>query len=205
MEEVAQELDLDYQPLSVGRFWVYEVSETIYYGASDSEEKEFFYRDEVASQYFNEEGEQVFLLVRKQSVDQIDWLPVETFTYRITERSLVKSRGNQQSISLVFPVTDKMEWDGNVLNTVQEDIYNLQLFQSYTVADLQYSNVAKVLQHQEDDLIILRNHRYEVFVRGLGLVESYYEVLQYCSRNDCLGQQLIESGRLTHLTLLKNG
>ena len=43
---------------------------------------------------------------------------------------------------------------------------------------------------------------HESYEKGIGMVELYYEVLTYCSRNDCLGEQLIDSGSKIHMKLL---
>jgi hypothetical protein len=59
-----------------------------------------------------------------------------------------------------------------------------------------------VNQEKFDDKITNRDIRYEVFGKGIGLVEKYDEVITYCSRNNCLGQQLINGGRKTHLKLV---
>ena len=58
------DLEQDYQPLSIGNFWVYEVDETIYFGENDSETDAFFYLDRVRSTYLNAENEVVYIVER---------------------------------------------------------------------------------------------------------------------------------------------
>ncbi|MFT4859889.1 MAG: hypothetical protein ACI8SN_001824, partial [Algoriphagus sp.] len=67
------------------------------------------------------------------------------------------------------------------------------------------SNVIRVLQEESDDLITFRDNRYEIYGKGIGLLEKYDEVLTYCSRNDCLGNQLINSGRKIKMELIDYG
>jgi len=93
-------------------------------------------------------------------------------------------------------------WDGNLYNILREDLFSVEFINRHPVGQLIFNNVVRVNQENEDDLITLRDNRYEIFAKNVGLVESYYEVLSYCSRNDCLGEQRIESGRLTHIKLL---
>lgn len=205
IEETLMDVGLDYQPLSVGNYWEYEVTEIVYFGESDVEESTFFYRDQITSDYFNEEGEQVFLYERKRSADRNSWLPMETFAHKINKGALVRNIGNRHTVPLIFPPVDGKEWNGNVYNADQEENYHLQVLQHYTLGEMNYNDVIKVVQQEEDDRIILRDYRYEVFAKGIGLVESYYEVLNYCSRNDCLGQQIIESGRFVHFKLIQHG
>ena len=203
IEETAVDLGYNYQPLAVGKSWIYAVNETIYFGASDAETSNYYYRDRVESDYFDEEGEQVFLIVREKSDDQHTWRPEQTFTYKISNGALIRYQENRHLIPLVFPPTPGKRWDANALNVAPEEYFQLQVLPQYQLDDEEYRDVVKVVQQEEDDQIILRDHRYEVYAKETGLVESYYEVLNYCSRNDCLGQQIIESGRFTHLKLIQ--
>ncbi|MEX2592785.1 MAG: hypothetical protein WD426_08420 [Anditalea sp.] len=205
LEEAAVDLGLDYQPLKVGNFWEYQVEETFYFGESDAETHIFFYRDKITSNYTNNSGEQVFAIQRQKSSDQHNWQQEKTFSYRLSNGTLIRTMDNQTTIPMVFPPGNGMEWDSNVYNTLAEDIYVMNMPNKYSIGDVEYTSAVKVVQSEEDDLITLRDHRYEVFVKGVGLVESYFEVLTYCSRNDCLGEQIIDSGRFTHLKLITNG
>src|SRR5690606_12726091 len=78
IEEAAVDLGYNYQPLAVGKSWIYTVSETIYFGASDAETFNNYYKDSVESDNFDEEGEQLFLIPRKRSVDGNTCLPDQT-------------------------------------------------------------------------------------------------------------------------------
>src|SRR5690606_1705846 len=103
------------------------------------------------------------------------------------------------AIPFVFPPRDGKQWDGNAYNSLSEDEFQMAYHQDYSDGNVSYASAVKVAQHEEDDLITVRDNRFEVFVKHIGMVESYYEVLTYCSRTDCLGEQLIDGGRLTHL------
>lgn len=118
---------------------------------------------------------------------------------------MVRNGGNQQQVALVFPLSKGTVWDSNILNAEQEEEYRLQLLPVYRLGDADYPNATKVVHHEEDDLVMLRDFRHEIFVKGVGLIETYDEVLSYCSRHDCPGKPIIEAGRLTHLTLIQYG
>lgn len=136
-------------------------------------------------------------------MDGNTWLPEQTFTYKISKGALIRYQDNRHLVPLVFPPTSGKTWNANVFNVSQEEYYQLQALAPYQLDDAEYHDVVRVVQQEEDDQIILRDNRYEVYAKDVGLVESYYEVLNYCSRNDCLGQQIIESGRFTHLKLIQ--
>lgn len=205
LEEARIDPEFDYQPLKVGNFWEYQVVETNYFGESDAETQYFFIKDIITSHYLNEVGEQVFMVDRQKSPDQQNWEQEKAFTYRISKGALLRSLDNETTIPLIFPPTEGKIWDANAYNSQPENNYFIELLINYHLESWEGSISAKVVQSEEDDLITLRDHRYEVFVRGVGLVESYYEVLTYCSRNDCLGKQIIDSGRFVHLELINNG
>ena len=205
LDENTMGLQLEYQPLQVGSFWEYHVEETIYFGESDLEASQYFYRDAITSEYINEEGETVFFCQRLKSTDQQSWQQEKAFTYRISRGVLLKTIDNQTFVSFVFPPVNDKTWNGNSYNSLPEDFYSMHLLENFSLGSREFASAAKVVQNEEDDLITFRDNRYEVFGKGVGLVESYYEVLTYCSRNDCLSQQIIDSGRFAHLKLINNG
>jgi hypothetical protein len=203
LEDAPVDLELDYQPLNIGQSWEYQVEETVYYGESDSETHNFFFRDKITSIYTNYANEQVFVVQRQKSFNQQNWQQEKTYSYRLSHSALLKTMDNLTTISLVFPPGQGVDWDSNGYNTMTEDIYVMEMLTDYSIGNSAYGPAVKVVQNEEDDSITLRDHRYEVYVKGVGLVESYFEVLTYCSRNDCFGEQLVDSGRFTHLKLIK--
>ena len=205
LEETAMDLEMDYQPLVIGGFWEYAAEEAIFFGEGDAETHSFFFKDQVTSVYVNEVDESVFIISREKSFDRQNWTPEKNYTYRISEDALLKNMDNNTSIPFVFPPRDGKQWDGNAYNSLSEDEFQMVYHPEYSDGDVNYSAAVKVVQNEEDDLITVRDNRFEVFVKNIGMVESYYEVLTYCSRTDCLGQQLIDGGRLTHLRLINYG
>ncbi|WP_186757890.1 hypothetical protein [Echinicola salinicaeni] len=199
------ELGLDYMPLSVNRFWIYEVAETIYYGESDTESSNFFYRDIISKSSLDVEGNLVYLVNREKSTNQSDWVNHSVYTLQLKEKSLLRYSDNTKEIPLVFPPKNYISWDGNIYNNLSKDEFNLELINAYELNNKTFQSVAKVLQEEEDDRITFRDNRYEIYAKGVGMIEKYYEVLSYCSRNDCLGEQIVDGGRTTHLKLISNG
>lgn len=199
------ELGLDYMPLSVNRFWIYEVAETIYFGESDIESSNFFYRDIISKSSIDVEGNLVYLVSREKSNNQSDWEKHSVYTLQLKQQSLLRYSDNFKDIPLVFPPKNLISWDANAYNNLSKDEFNLELINAYELNNKTYQSVARVLQEEEDDMITFRDNRYEIYAKGVGLIEKYYEVLSYCSRNDCLGEQIIDGGRITHLKLISNG
>ncbi len=198
IEEDPIDFGFDYQPLEVGNFWIYSVDQIIYFGENDSEEDSFFYRDSIISFYINEAGEQVFIIERSKSYDQSNWSPIENYTMLIRRNSLIRTIQNQPSVALVFPPNEGVSWDSNIYLESPEDEFEIKFFPGSP-------NMIQIDQEEADDLITYRDNRYEVFQKGVGLIEDYEEVLTYCARNDCLGNQLIDGGTKTHLKITEYG
>ena len=195
IEEPQMDFGFDFQPLEVGLFWLYEVDETIYFGENDFEQEQFFYKDRIRSFYTNEEGEQVFVIVRTKSYDRIEWDIALAYTLIQRDLSLVRTIENQPLVTLVFPPKDGTVWNGNIYRDELEDDFEL----------INSGNSIRVNQEDSDDQVTYRDIRFEVYDLGIGLVEKYDEVLTYCSRNDCLGDMLIDSGFKSQMKLIGNG
>ncbi|PZX47829.1 hypothetical protein [Algoriphagus chordae] len=195
IEEGQVDLGYDFQPLEVGLFWIYEVDQTTYFGENDSEQDLFFFKDRIRSFYTNAEGESVFIVQRSKSQDQLDWGNLFEYTLIQRDLSLVRTIENTPLVTLVFPPNNGQLWDGNVYRDEVEDEFEL----------INTGSSIRVNQEDSDDQVTYRDIRYEVYDKNVGMVEKYDEVLTYCSRNDCLGDMLIDSGVKILMKLTDHG
>ncbi|GMQ28467.1 hypothetical protein [Algoriphagus confluentis] len=186
----------DFQPLEIGRFWIYEVEQTIYFGENDAEDFSFFIRDRVRTSYLNAERSLVFVVERSRSADGIFWSKELEYTLQLRDLSLLRTINNQTLVVLNFPPELGKVWNGLAYQAEGLDEFEIEAIDVEQV---------RVKQEEVDDEVTVRDVRYEVFQKGVGLVEKYSEVLTYCSRNDCLGQQLINGGEKIHLRLSDYG
>lgn len=199
------DLEKDFQPLEIGNFWIYEVDEIIYFGENDSEEDQFFIRDRVRTSYLNAENEVTYVVERSKSPDRQKWNTVLEYAMIHRERSLIRTINNVPIVPLVFPPAIGRVWNGRAFQAEGNDDFEIEQAEPATFPGFEAVEIIRVNQEDLDDRITVRDIRYEVFGKGVGLLENYTEVLTYCSRNDCLGQQLITSGSKTHLILLEYG
>lgn len=204
-ESPSLELEQDYQPLGIGYFWIYEVEETIYFGENDSEDYRFFYRDRVRTSYLNAENEVTHIVERFKSTDRVAWTLELEYTLIYRDRLLLRTINNTPVAVLVFPPETGRIWNGKSYQAEGDDEFEIELSGQSELPGFESINAVKVLQENLDDKITIRDIRYEVFGKGVGLLEKYDEVVTYCSRNDCLGDQLIDSGSKTHLKLVEYG
>lgn len=205
VEAPVSDLGMDYQPLEVGLFWVYEVNETLVFGENDAEESSFLIRDKVDYIYTNAEGEEVFVIKREKLSSENFWQAVYNYPMQYKNNSLLKTIENKPTVSLIFPPTQGRTWDGAIYSSTSNDSFEILEIGSLTIGEQNFNPALKVLQEEADDEITFRDNRYEVYALGIGLVEHYFEVFTYCSRNDCLGDKLIDSGRKTHMRIIEYG
>ncbi|MDX5338636.1 MAG: hypothetical protein LPK25_06400 [Cyclobacteriaceae bacterium] len=190
------DLQFEFQPLELGNFWIYRVEETIYFGENDFESSTYFIRDRVRSSYVNEANELVFIVERQKSQDQNNWTILKDYTLFFRDNTLVRTIDNQPVVALVFPPKLGKTWNGKVYQAGDSDEFEIESFEN---------NLLKVKQEEFDDKVTLRDNRFEVFEKGIGLTEKYEEVVTYCSRTECLGNQLIDGGSQVSLTLVRHG
>lgn len=204
-EQPNLDLGLDYQPLEIGDFWIYEVDETLYFGENDSESEQFFYRDRVRTSYLNAENQYTFIVERSKSYDRQNWVFDLEYTMIHRDRLLLRTINNKPVSALVFPPEIGRIWNGKAFQAEGNDEFEIEQVGQSTVAGFESVPAIRVKQGDLDDQITIRDIRYEIFGKGVGLLEKYDEVITYCSRNDCLGQKLIDSGSKTHLILVEYG
>ncbi|AFL85197.1 hypothetical protein Belba_2652 [Belliella baltica DSM 15883] len=195
----------DYQPLEVGLFWEYEVEQTIYFGENDSETNNFYFRDKVDYSYLSEEGITVYVMLRERSANRSNWIGVGNYALFVRNNALVRMQDNERVVSLSFPPKMNKSWDSKIYSSNESDEFTIDLLGGYELRSINYNQAVRVLQEMDDDEITFRDNRYEVFVKGIGMIEQFSEVLTYCSRNDCLGQQLVDSGEKLHLKIINYG
>ncbi len=205
IEESAVDLGFDYQPLELGNYWIYDVELTTYFGENDSEEEFLFYRDRIRSFYVNAEGEQVFIVERSSSTTQENWNFLIDYTLVRRGFTLIRTMENQPLVTFVFPPEVGRTWDGNIYRSELKDEFTIDEKLPESAGQFSGGRTFRVLQEESDDRITFRDIRYEFYTKGVGMTESYAEVLTYCSRNDCLGDELIDSGYKLQMRLKSYG
>ncbi|HSI76004.1 MAG TPA: hypothetical protein VK957_08910 [Lunatimonas sp.] len=194
-----------YLPLNLGQYWTYEVVERVYFGENDFEENEFYYRDRITRQFVNEINELVHVITRERSENLQEWGNELAYTLNFSRNRIIRTINNEAVIPLVYPVQVFQQWDANGMNSNLPELFTVEEIGGYVVGNRAFGSAAMIRQSEEDDLITLRDNRFEVYAEGIGMVESYYEVFAYCSRSDCLGEQIIQSGRFKQMKLIANG
>lgn len=203
--EIPETIASAYLPLSLGQSWTYEVVEKEYFGENDIEDRAFYSRDRITRQFFNEIGEKVHVVTRERSENLGVWENELAYTLTFSRNRIIRTINNEPLITLVYPIVVSQQWDGNGMSARNSELFTIEEIGQFVVGDRVFGTAAFVRHAEEDDLITLRDNRYEVYAEGIGMIASFYEVYTYCSRSDCLGEQIIQSGRFTQMKLVANG
>lgn len=194
-------------PLKVGAWNVYDVKE-ITYASQTGTTANFQLRTEVVDSFMNQAGGITYILYeweRESSADE--WEFVRTLNSQRTGTQGVLTEGNTPFLKLSFPLQAGKTWDGNALNTLQDDEYEMDsLFHEYvTAAGETIAETLTVIQEDNEDFTVNLIRRFEIYGWDIGVVYREETDLNYCIEEDCIGQQIVESGREFRQSLVEYG
>lgn len=210
-DERAEQLpDAAYFPLRKGFYQVYTVQERNYQLQVETENSTYQLKTEVVDSFINLEGGYTYTIHRSKRNSPADaWQFQEVWSVRMEASQVVVSEGNTPFIKIVFPARPLRKWDGNALNVLPADEYELAAAgESYPLeTGVPIGDYIQVVQEDSFDPILFRNERQEVYARNIGLIYREITELVYCSDADeCeIGQQVIESGTIYVQTLVGYG
>jgi hypothetical protein len=196
-----------YFPIEVGVFRDYSAREVIYFTPEDVQTREFQIREVIERKFTNQQGKESFEIFRySRANSNAQWNLDSLWVVRSESNRIVQIENNIPFIKLVFPILEGRSWDGNGLNGRNTELYQYtELLQTYSTGPNNFSDCVYVQQQDDDDALTIRDIRFEVYCKEVGLVHRYIEVLRYCSRPACLGQKIIEQGRLLEMKLVQHG
>lgn len=205
-EETIRIKDEEYFPLQTGFYQIYAVEEILYTAFSPPEELMYELKAEIVDSFSNGEGGTTYVIHRSTRTAPTEpWTFQETWSARRSNQSAIETEGNTSFLKLVFPLHKGARWNGNSLNSLGEDQYEIQnigvVFEAGNGAS--FNNSVVVNQNNESNLVF-KDERLEVFSPGLGLVFKEYKVWNYnCSGGTCSGQ--INNGRYLKQVLKGHG
>lgn len=210
-EEPEPPLDPDlgksYFFLEEGKYREYNVYEIRYYAVDISDTFEYQIREEVGEPFLNPSGQASHLVNRFIRDDPSQtWELDSVWTARIEGDKAISVENNVPLVKMVFPADTKRRWDGNLLNSRQATTQRYVDFNSnFTVGLNTFLETAEIEINNDQDGITFRDIRREVYRDSIGLIYKYYDEVKLCSRPECLGQQLVESGRFYREELYAHG
>lgn len=188
----------------------YNVREIRYSAVDISDTMNYQLREEVKGAFINNQGEESRIIHRLTRANNTQpWSLDSVWTVRLEKDRAVSIENNVSKVKLVFPAQTGRVWDGNIYNTKPADQFRILNFGALTnIAvndDLETTTTLTVEQENDQDGITFRDIRREVYADSIGLISKFYDVVKICSRPECTGQNLVESGRFYRETIIAHG
>jgi hypothetical protein len=188
--------DEEYFPLQTGLYQVYDVVEKVYENRALPDVLIYQLKTEVVDSFANQEGGFTYVIHRSTRVTVNDpWQFQEAWSARANSVQAIVAEGNISFVRIGFPATRNKEWNGNSLNALEEDSYQIESVGKPFELPTGVAYQDALVINQEDELNALkRDQREEVYVRNVGLIYKKSNVLNYCDDSSCFGQQIIKDG-----------
>ena len=201
-------LGWQFYPMETGRYYEYAVQEITVNSNSQNDTLRYELRTELADSFENGAGTESIVLYRyTREIGASVWEFDASWTVRRDFGRLVVYEENLPFIKLSFPANDGVEWDGNSLNTMDPDSYELvRETGQINLPDGTMAEGITVIQEDLFDLIIGKEDlRTEQYAENVGLVRREIRLVNYCTRQDCPGDTIAESGSIYIKELIEYG
>ncbi len=187
-----------YFPLKVGSYQRYQIDVTIYSELDPPEVNSYQLKIETVDSFQTIEGDYQYVLYRSKRLTASDpWEYLDTWSARRSPIRVVLQEGNTSFVKLEFPLRENREWNGNLFNTLGEDVYeSIQIKQPFTIEGLpEFSKTITVIQSDNQDFIVYQDKRSEVYAQNVGLIEKKVLQLHYYTLPvEDIGKQKIKNG-----------
>ena len=187
---------LDFAPLATGQFVVYDVTEQRFLLTAPPATTTYQLKETTGPAYTTITGQPAYRLQRFRRADaRAAWQPDSVWTARADARQLVRTENGTDFIKLTFPVANRNRWNGNGLNRLATNFYEIsQVNKPFRVGGQTFAQTATVVQ-QNDSTLVSLDRRVEVYARQVGLIYKETSQLQFCSATPaCVGKAQIDFG-----------
>lgn len=206
-EEVSFRHGTEYFALKKGVFQVYSVNEVHYSAATEPLEINYELRAEVTDSFPSNAGGYTYVIHRSKRVsDTESWQALDTWSVRPEISEVIVTEGNTPYVKVKLPLTPDNVWNGNELNAQGEDQYRYSdIARPLELDGMTFENTITVEQENNEDPIVFRDQRKEVYARNVGLVYKEVVQLNYCTDDACLGQKQVDHGVEMRMTIKDYG
>lgn len=170
-----------YYPANIGHELIYDVDSIVksdVTGIVDS--FQFQIREVVESEFKDNEGRPTLRLERYKRLTPADpWIIYRVWTANVSLKNVERKEENITYIKLVFPPSLNLKWNGNIKNTLGEQIYRVTSVNAPdNINGLNFDSTLTVVQNDFDDCITPKYFFVEKFATGAGMYykENFYGV-----------------------------
>jgi hypothetical protein len=187
-----------YMPLEVGRYVTYDYKEEIYSAGKNAPViSSWQEKDQVIEQSRQDENSSTFIVARyKRSSDTDYWTKIKEYAVKQTPDKILTTIDNQTVFSLVFPIDEKVRWNGNSFNSGDPEEYSYEsVNEPSTVSEKLFDQTITVVERM-DSSVINKYTGLKKYALGIGLVYDDQVSFEYCQTQECLNSDVrkVESG-----------
>lgn len=199
-------LGFSFYPLQSGQYNIYEVEKTDYKITGEVEITNYLLKEAVVDSFLNESNTYTYVLHRSIKVNDSDWKLDSVWSARRTSHQAIVVENNIPFVKLIFPFKESAIWDGNSLNTLEEELYIMEnVNQALTLNNQTFDKAVTIIQKDNQDSIIFLERRKEIYAQDAGLIYKESAAIKYCAQVHCIGKYQIDSGTLYKQTILESG
>lgn len=167
---------LNYFPLQTGK-WAEYVVDSIVHADNDNNNDDsvysyrYYIREVIDHTITDGVGDVSQVIYRyKRNMPNEDWSIIAAWTQKLNSIGAYRTEENVRYQKLAFPISRNTEWNGNNMNTLEEQLYSYtDLHQQYSVSNLVFDSTITVVQLDENNFIE-RNFAIEVYATDVGVV-----------------------------------
>jgi len=197
----------NYFPLQIGKYQIYDVREEIYSsGQKNPAIKSYQEKDEIDRMSTDGQGISTYIFSRSTRNTAADyWQKVKEFSVTSYPDKVLTNIDNQTFFSLIFPIDPTITWNGNIYNNLEEEKYRYENINKPLQLDSQSFDKTLTVVERKDTSIIDRYIGIKQYGLGIGLILDDQIAYEYCQNDDCIGQEIIESGSHKTRKIVESG
>jgi hypothetical protein len=197
----------EYFPLEGNSYRIYDVNKIDYSILGNIDSARYYLKEVVSDSFLNLNNEYSYVLGRyKKSGLESEWALDSVWTATRYQGKVVVTENNVPYIKLVFPVLENKKWDGNMMNGFDEEKYTMgNIGRAFTSGKVNHPATLSILQKDNPDTLLVREKKWEVYGKNIGLIYKEIINVRYCSELSCIGEGIIVSGNKYRQELVEYG
>lgn len=176
-EDVVLTQPSEYQPLKIGSWYLYDVDSIAYNDFTTPvtiDTFEYQLKEMITDTFTDQAGNLNYRLERERRMkndslpyDSLNWMHADVWFITEKGNTIERVEENNRYVSLMSPVRDGINWDGNAFNYKESWDFNYQkIGQPFD----SFGNTVTVNQILEDQFVIIYQLYEEVYAKDVGLI-----------------------------------
>lgn len=194
----------NYFPTEKGKYIIFDVDSVVHSTEdNDNDDSVYYYhyqvKEVIDTPFTDGEGKERQVVVRYYRADSTQaWSINIVWSQALAATGAYRWEDNIAYHKLSFPITTDIEWDGNDMNTLEEEMYHYDAIHSpKTINELDFDSTLTVIQ-RDDNNFVERIFGKEIYASGVGLI--------YRERNDLRKTSgIVVSGTEFRMTVVEHG